>query len=102
MGRRRSVTEPDGVPVYNVVPEHGYPAELGFNVGTGQPILLYASVVPSQSGYRLRIATAGALRTTELDIEGISLTIFGVPAAHNGTGGSAAFVTNPCNCRANR
>ncbi len=89
---------PEGFPVYNVAPEHGYPGELGINAGLAQPIFLYASVIPSTSGYRLRVATPGALRAIE--VEGISLTIFGDPAEHDGTGGSAAFVTNPTNCSA--
>ena len=84
-------------PVYNIVPARGYPAELGFNASLGQPIFLYASVVPGESGYRLRVATPGALRS-KLDVEDISLTIFGDPAEHNGGTGSAAFVTNPTRC----
>jgi hypothetical protein len=85
-------------PLYNVIPEPGYPAELGFNASLSQPIFLYASLVPGPSGYRLRIATPGALRSS--DVEGISITTFGDPAEHNGTGGSAAFVTNPTDCSA--
>ncbi len=89
---------PEPYPVYNVVPSHGYPAEFGFNGGLGQPIFLYASVVPGASGYRLRVATPGAIRTSQLDVESIQLAIFGNPGAENGTGGSAAFVTNPTRC----
>ena len=85
-------------PLYNVIPEPGYPAELGFNASLAQPIFLYASLVPGPSGYRLRIATPGALRSS--DVEGISITTFGDPSEHNGTGGSAAFVTNPTDCSA--
>jgi hypothetical protein len=86
-------------PVYNVAPEHGYPAELGFNVGGfGQPTFLHASLVPGPSGYRLRIATPGAIRALHLDIERIALTIFGDPSAQNGGTGDAAFVTNPTEC----
>jgi hypothetical protein len=88
-GNRASVS------LYNVAPEHGYPAELGFNAGIGQPIVLYASVVPTVEGYRLRVAVPGALRG---HLEGSSLTIFGDPGEHNGTGDPAAFVTNPTAC----
>jgi hypothetical protein len=86
----------EGHPVYNVVPAHGYPAELGFNAALSQPIFLYASVVPSASGYKLRVATPGVLRA--LGVEGISMTVFGDPAEQDGTGGSAAFATNPSDC----
>ena len=81
-------------PIYNVVPEHGFPAELGF-MGVGQPILIYASVVSGIGGYRLRLATPGVLRA---GIEAIAVTVFGSPAEHDGTGGGAAFVTNPTAC----
>ena len=91
---------PEPFPVYNVVPEHGYPAEFGFNAGLAQPIFLYASVVPGASGYRLRVGTPAALRVQGFDIEGILLTIFGSPAERDGTGGAAAFLTNPTGCSA--
>ncbi|MGH2910968.1 MAG: hypothetical protein ACRDJ3_00680 [Solirubrobacteraceae bacterium] len=87
-------------PIYNVIPERGYPAELAFNAaGFGQPIFLFASVVPGQTGYKMRVATPGALRTINFDVEGIALTIFGDPSSHNGgSGGHMAFVTNPTAC----
>ncbi len=85
-------------PVYNVVPEHGYPAELGTNVAAGQPVFLYASVVHERSGYRLQIATPGALRATNLEPEAVRVDIFGDPGAVDGTGSKAAFVTNPTDC----
>jgi hypothetical protein len=83
-------------PLYNLVPEPGYPAELGFNAGLSQPIFLYASVVPSAAGYRLRISTPGALRAVY--VEGLAVTIFGSPGERSVGGGSAAFVTNPTAC----
>jgi hypothetical protein len=86
-------------PVYDVVPERGYPAELAFNAaGLGQPVFLYASILPSAAGYRVRIATPGALRTLNFDLERVALTIFGDPSAHNGGAGHAAFATNPTSC----
>ncbi len=91
--------ETDGFPLYNVVPERGYPAELGFNAGLGGlPIFMYASVVPSAAGYRVRVATPGAIRVGGTDIEGVSLTIFGDPATHDDISGSGAFITNPTGC----
>ncbi len=85
-------------PVYNVVPEHGYPAELGFNAGAGQPIFLYANIVRDPSGYRLRIVTPSALRATNLEPEAVRVDIFGDPGSVDGTGSKAAFLTNPTNC----
>jgi hypothetical protein len=86
-----------GYPLYNIVSATGYPAELAFNAGLGQPIFLYASVVPSPSGYRLRVASPGALNI--LGVEAVEVTVFGNPAERFGTGsGSAAFLTNPTSC----
>ncbi len=82
-------------PLYNVVPEHGYPAELGFNaVAVG--VYLYTTIVPSKSGYRLRIATPGALRAQA--VEDVSVIVFGSPGEHDGAGGTQAFITNPTSC----
>ncbi len=85
-------------PVYNVVPEHGYPAELGLNAGLRQPIFLYADVVHSPSGYRLRFTTPGALRQIGSEPEALRFTVFGDPGAVSGTGDNAGFVTNPTGC----
>ena len=85
-------------PVYNVTPDHGYPAELGFNAGLGQPVFVYASVVRSASGDRLRIAAPGAIHVTGLEVEGLWMTVYGDPGEVNGMGGRAAFVTNPTRC----
>jgi hypothetical protein len=88
----------EAFPVYNMVPERGYPAELGFNAaGLAFPIFLYANVLRSASGYRLQVATPGALRSGD-DAESIQLTVFGDPGEVNGTGRSAAFLTNPTRC----
>lgn len=88
-------------PLYDIVPERGYPAELAFNAaGFGQPIFMYASVLPSASGYRLRVATPGVLRKLNFDLERIALTIFGDPSSHNGGSGHTAFVTSPTACSA--
>lgn len=86
-------------PLYNIVPERGYPAEFAFSAaGFGQPLFMYASVLPGPAGYRLRVATPGVLRTVNFDLEGIAVTLFGDPSAHNGGNGQAAFVTNPTAC----
>jgi hypothetical protein len=86
-------------PLYNVVPEHGYPAELGFSFGgVGQPIFLYVTVVPSASGYQLRVTSPAALRAVNVDVEQVAVTIFGDPGAHSGVPGDAAFVRNPTAC----
>ena len=84
--------------VYNMVPEKGYPAQLGFKV-IHQPVPVYANVVHTSAGYALRITTPGIPRT--LGIEGVALTLFGNPnAANNEPTNPQAFFTNPGNCSA--
>ncbi|MGC2374441.1 MAG: hypothetical protein WA484_11270 [Solirubrobacteraceae bacterium] len=91
--------------IYNLVPEHGYPAEFGFNFA-GHAILIYATAVPSSRGYVLQVFSPGILRLFFID--GISLTFWGVPgeAGHDGLRGGpsglapTAFLTNPVDCSA--
>ncbi|MGC2373633.1 MAG: hypothetical protein WA484_07140 [Solirubrobacteraceae bacterium] len=91
--------------VYNMVPEHGYPAEFGFNVA-GHAILIYATAIPTSHGYALQVSSPGILRFFSIDA--VSLTFWGVPAdpGHNSfRGGSSGlapvgFLTNPVDCSA--
>jgi hypothetical protein len=84
--------------VYNVVPESGYPAQLGTN-SSSYDIELYASVVPTSAGYRLRIAAPSVPQA--YTFTGLTLNVFGDPAAHDGGKGSATpFLTNPTDCSA--
>ncbi|HEY7831803.1 MAG TPA: hypothetical protein VIC06_14670 [Solirubrobacteraceae bacterium] len=85
-------------PIYNMVPQGGYPAQFGFKI-TGIPIPLYASVVHTPSGYALRVTTPGI--PTSLHIEGAAVTFFGNPKEADGEpNNSQAFFTNPDNCSA--
>ncbi len=84
--------------VYNMVPEKGYPAELGLKIFSKE-VSLYASVVHTSSGYGLRVADPGLPRT--IGIEGFGLSLFGDPhAANEEPNNPQAFFTNPSNCNA--
>ena len=86
------------LPIYNVLSEPGYPAEFGFNY-LGRSVIMYASVVPSPAGYRLRVVVPRLTNFSHLT--GAYVTFFGDPALHDG--GSTppvAFVTNPEDCSA--
>lgn len=85
-------------PIYNVVPEQGHPAEFGMYVPELQKaVLLYASVVPTGSGYVVRVTSPGLPNT--VDTTGVSLTFFGDPVVQDGSPGSpVAFLTNPSDC----
>lgn len=93
--------------VYNMVPEHGYPAEFGFNVA-GNAIIIYATAVPTSGGYVLQVYSPGIIRGGGVSISGVTLSFWGVPAAASNDavrGGPsplplAGFLTNPMDCQA--
>lgn len=82
--------------LYNMVPEGGYPAEFGFVVD-GAAVSLYASVVHTSSGYRLRVASPG-LPGGGIGAFGGVFTFYGEPAVVEGESSEAAFLTNPTRC----
>ena len=84
-------------PIYNMVPEAGFPAQFGFKVfDFGTPI--YASVVHTPYGYALRAATPSLPRA--IPVQGAQLTLFGDPNTADGNPvGAKAFFTNPTNCQ---
>jgi hypothetical protein len=90
--------------LYNLVPEHGHPAEFGFDYAGLAAAILYPSVVRTEAGYVLRVTTPNTPSEfaffEELGfVSGFSLTLFGDPAKHGGTG-EAPFFTNPSDCSA--
>jgi hypothetical protein len=90
-----TIQESEPIAVYNMVPEVGYPLELGASY-LGTPILMYGSVVHTESGYGLRLAVPGIQR---LGLTGASLTLFGDPTVQDGTASPPdAFFTNPVDC----
>jgi hypothetical protein len=90
---------PGGVvtPVFNLVPEGGYPAEFAFKA-SGYPVYLYASVVHSAEGYRLRVVAPGI--TATLETVNVAITFFGDPGKLSGGPSGPAFLTNPMDCSA--
>jgi hypothetical protein len=82
-------------PLYNVATDGGYPAEFGFSF-LGHAVFLFASVIPTQNGYRLRVASPGIAK---LGVKGVQLTLYGEPNSHDQTGGRpAALFRNPTAC----
>jgi hypothetical protein len=88
----------ENVPVYNMVPEHGYPAEFGF-VYAGVPLAMYASVVGSGAAAHVRVSIPGVPASQLASLEGADVTFFGDPTVQDGLPFSpVAFFTNPSNC----
>jgi len=87
-------------PIYNVAPEHGYPAEFAvFEPNLKRALMLYATVVGSGAGAHIRITSAPqSLLGFEL---GYSLVFFGHPATIDNTlPEQTAFFTAPSDCGA--
>ena len=81
--------------VYNLIPEAGHAAELGFSY-QGFAVILYLDVVFEEGRYGLRVAIPG---TPIVDLDGLVLTLFGDPGAHDGEAGlTGAFLTDPSAC----
>jgi uncharacterized repeat protein (TIGR01451 family) len=85
--------------VFNMVPEAGYPAEFGFTFAGTIPLVLYANVVRTGTGYRVRVTVPGVPAEAEALFES-TLTFFGEPGKLNGSGSGAAFMSSPSDCSA--
>ncbi len=92
-----TTTQGNPSPVFNVVSEPGYPAVLGFTFAS-QTVYLYATVVHSASGNRVRLTTVGV--PPVLETGDVMLTLWGEPGVFDETGSSAALITDPVDCSA--
>jgi len=87
------------IPVYNMVPERGIPAEFGF-LFAGFPVTMDASVVGNGPDAHVRATVAALPGAGVLGFQGAEATFFGDPAVEDGLGsaGAAAFLRNPSDC----
>jgi hypothetical protein len=86
--------------LYNMVPEAGYPLVFGFRF-INAPILMYARVVPTPRGYRVRITAPNLPHSAStFKILGALLTLFGAPELDDGAPGASplALFRNPTSC----
>ncbi len=96
-------------PMFNVVPEKGYPAEFAFKFGGRNVVASYPQLRPRGGGYGLNITVPGASR---FDIRSIAVTLWGVPSdpAHDSerrglnclgcssSGPAVPFLSNQSDC----
>ncbi len=94
----------DVTAVYNMVPDGGYPAEFAFKAD-GFPVFLFASVVDTPSGYRLRVSAPGVPEIVMLTNASLTFfgepgmeSLFGDPPKGSGEATDTAFLTNPADC----
>jgi uncharacterized repeat protein (TIGR01451 family) len=81
--------------LYDLVPEHGYPAEFGFTY-LSKPVILYAHVVPTPAGYAIRVTDDGIPR---IEVGAADFTWFGDPEVRDGFPlESNTFFTDPADC----
>ncbi len=64
-------------------PAPGYPAEFAFKFAT-QIVVIYPQLRPRTGGYGINVVAPAAQR---IGLTAISFQLFGVPSAHNGSGG---------------
>jgi hypothetical protein len=89
-------------PLYNMVPEKGYPAEFAFKLGN-QAVVTYPQLRSRGGEYGLNVTVPGAGR---LQIQSISTTLWGVPSdpAHDAeravpaSGPPIPFLSNQSDC----
>lgn len=86
--------------LYNMEPENGYPAVFGFRfISAG--VLLYARVVPTPNGYRLRVTAPNLPHAAgSYKVIGSIISFFGAPNVTNKLVGAEpkAFFRNPTSC----
>jgi hypothetical protein len=86
--------------IYNMLPEHGVAAELGFTDILNNAHAIYANVVPTPAGYVLRASTH---EIPQIALTDIFASFFGNPAAKDGSSGpQSAFFTTPSDCSSGR
>ena len=84
--------------IWNIVPEHGVPAEFGFVDESKDSHVFYTKVVPTPAGYVLQVSN---LTVPQTFLSRIVVTFFGDPAEKDATGNAnVPFFTNPTGCGA--
>jgi hypothetical protein len=83
-------------PIYNIVPERGVAAELGYVDSLGDSHVIYASIAPTGEGYVLRSTTR---EIPQVLLDEITADVYGDPAARDKAHlPQAAMFTNPEDC----
>jgi hypothetical protein len=78
-----------------MVPAPGYPAQFAFNFAS-HVIMIYPQLRPRTGGYGINVV---APANAEIGILSIKVQLYGIPSAHNGSGGAPIpLISNGVNC----
>lgn len=86
-------------PIYNLAPEHGYPAEFGFyDSGLSHGIVAQATLAHTSNGYVVRFDASELVKVLAGPYY-LQVSFFGNPERETGIlGGGKPFFTNPADC----
>jgi hypothetical protein len=83
-------------PIFNVVPERGYPAQFAFVAGLNTIVSLLPTLRPRTGSYGLTISSLDA---DMLNFTSVTTTFYGTPSILNGFGGlEEPLLSNPVSC----
>jgi len=99
IGHLQTVPEADAAvysPIYNLLPEKGHAAELGFFDLTGGSHVLYVSLAPSPAGYVLRTSSREVPQVT---LREVLANVYGNPGVRDKSGeATPPTFTSPSDC----
>jgi hypothetical protein len=84
----------DDLPLHNLPPEYGYPAQFGFMISV-TPTVLSVFLQPRTSSYGL---TVGVPNIPAVGVTGANVEFFGTPSEHGSGTSEAPFLANPVDC----
>ena len=82
-------------PLFNVIPEHGYPAQFAFEQ-VRNIVSLYANLLPRTHSYRLSLGATNIPQGSELF--NFVAVLYGAPFKHGSGTVEAPFLSNPLDC----